>query len=36
LLEQECFEKTMHSNDAAAAMEAYLGGSRTPYKWQGH
>lgn len=36
LLEQECFEKTMRSNDAAAAMEAYLGGSKTPYNWQGH
>ena len=36
LLEQECFEKTMRSKDAAAAMEAYLGGSKTPYNWQGH
>ena len=35
LLEQQCFEKTMRSNDAAGAMEAYLGGSKTPYSWQG-
>ncbi|MEL0193310.1 MAG: enoyl-CoA hydratase/isomerase family protein, partial [Halieaceae bacterium] len=35
LLEQQYFEKTMRSNDAAAAMEAYLGGSKTPYNWQG-
>ena len=25
-----------NKKDAAAAMEAYLGGSRTPYNWQGH